>query len=316
MTNTPHRAQRIGFIGLGAMGAPRARRLISAGYEVTVWNRSPQPAAELAAVGAKVAHTPAELASECGIICSCLYDLAAIEEVYFGQDGVFDGIKPDSVLIEHATFDPEAAKRLAARATEHGVTLLDAPVSGGAEAAELGTLVVMIGGDSAVEPRVRQVLQSFATAIEWVGPSGAGLTLKLLNQMMVTIHSAAAGELAALLGTLGYDQAAAARALGHGWAGSAMLTRNLPIAFEADLSQPSKAPIGGLAEAQRLLNEMMFEASIDAPVFRAAVGQFDAATAQGMGRSDLAALTLLNRQQRERALARWISTRPRHQPDR
>lgn len=296
MTSIPSGTQRIGFIGLGAMGAPMARRLIASGYEVTVWNRSPQPAVELAAAGANVAATPAELASECEIICSCLYDLAAIEQVYFGDRGVFDGIKPDSVLIEHATFDPEAAKQLAARAAERGVTLLDAPVSGGAEAAELGTLVVMIGGNRAVESRVLPVLQSVATAIEWVGPSGAGLTLKLLNQMMVTIHSAAAGELAALLGTLGYDSLAAARALGHGWAGSAMLTRNLPISFEADLSQPSKAPIGGLGEAQRLLNGMLFEASIDAPVFRAAVAQFEAATALGMGRSDLAALTLLNRQ--------------------
>ena len=296
MTSTPTGTQRIGFIGLGAMGAPMARRLIASGYEVTVWNRSPQPAAELAAAGANVAATPAALASECEIICSCLYDFAAIEEVYFGDRGVFDGIKPDSVLIEHATFDPEAAKQLAARAAEHGVTLLDAPVSGGAEAATLGTLVVMIGGSRAVESRVLPVLQSVATAIEWVGPSGAGLTLKLLNQMMVTIHSAAAGELAALLGTLGYDPLAAARALGHGWAGSAMLARNLPISFEADLSKPSQAPIGGLGEAQRLLNGMLFEASIDAPVFRAAVAQFEAATASGMGRSDLAALTLLNRQ--------------------
>ncbi|WP_029988280.1 NAD(P)-dependent oxidoreductase [Leucobacter sp. PH1c] len=290
--------RRIGFIGLGAMGAPMAHRLVDAGYDVTVWNRSPERTRPLTDRGAKLASSPAELAAKNDLVLSCLLDTAVIREVHTGPDGTFSGSRPGQVIVEHGTFSPEAARELSAAAEARGLSFVDAPVSGGAVAAAAGALVVMAGGPSAAEASLRAVASAYAAVVEWLGPAGSGLALKLINQMLVSTHVAAASEAARLIQELGIEGGAATRALTGGWAGSAMLARCLPLALDASgaaLQEPSDATIGGLAEAQQLVHGIGTMRNVGLPVFAAAAARFTEARARGWGSRDLAALVELER---------------------
>ncbi|MBL3700708.1 NAD(P)-dependent oxidoreductase [Leucobacter luti] len=294
MTGTSSPA-RVGFIGLGAMGAPMAHRLLDAGHELHVWNRSPERAAPFAARGARVADGPAELAESCDIVLGCVLGSAAVREVYLCEGGLVSAARPGLVLVEHGTFDPGLASELGAAAAARGVFFADAPVSGGAVAAAAGTLAVMAGGHPEARQPLLEVAAAYAGVIEWLGPVGSGLALKLVNQMLVSTHVAIAAEAANLIDALGIDPAAATRALSGGWAQSAMLERCLPLALAADFEAPSDATIGGLAEAQRLLAELSATTATPLPVFASAAERFAAARALGWGGRDLAALAALTR---------------------
>lgn len=287
-------ALKVGFVGLGAMGAPMAERVLEAGFELSVWNRNVERARDIAARGATVAKDPAALAESSDVVLSCLLDAGAIDQVYRGQRGLLEGAHQGLILLEHGTFDPEFARELGEEAAELGAYFLDAPVSGGSSAAEAGTLATMVGGDPAVEANARQVVSAYANVIEWLGPVGSGLTLKLVNQMLVTAHVAAACEAGALIQQLPLDPTAAARVLNHGWASSAMLSRCLPMTFGQDLTGDSDASLGGLREAQQLVLRMAEQHEVTVPVFDRAVTRFDQGRERGWGNRDLAALTELN----------------------
>ncbi|NLS09245.1 NAD(P)-dependent oxidoreductase [Nesterenkonia sp. MY13] len=286
----------VGFIGLGAMGAPMARRALKAGYRLKVWNRTPARSAPLVEAGAEEAASPTELAASCDIVLSCLLNTEVIRKMYSGEEGLLAAAAEGTILIEHGTFDPEAAEELAAEAETHGVHFVDAPISGGAVAAESGSLVVMAGGPSEAESALREVAATYASTVEWLGSAGSGLRLKLINQMLVSTHVAVAAEAAQLIQALGIDHAAATRALSNGWAQSTMLERCLPIAFTEDLSQDSNAPIGGLKEAQRLLIRSSDATGVKLDVFRQAAAQFTEARDRGWSPRDLAALATLSDQ--------------------
>lgn len=285
---------KVGFVGLGAMGGPMAKRVLEAGFELSVWNRNVERTRDIVERGATLAKDPAALAESSDVVMSCLLGSDAIEEVYRGKRGLLAGAHEGLILVEHGTFNPEFAKSLGNEAAMLGASFVDAPVSGGSSAANAGTLVTMVGGDAAAEASVREVAGAYASSIEWLGPVGSGLMLKLVNQMLVTAHVAAACEAAALVQLLPIDPAAATRALNHGWASSAMLSRCLPIAFTQDLTAGSDANLGGLREAQHLVLQMAEQTGVAVPVFDRAVTRFDQARENGWGGRDLAALTGLN----------------------
>lgn len=287
-------ALKVGFVGLGAMGGPMAERVLEAGFDLAVWNRNIERTRQLSARGAAVANNPAELAEASDVVMSCLLDAEAIDVVYRGEKGLFAGSHNGLILVEHGTFNPEFARELGEEAAAQGVYFVDAPVSGGRLAAAAGTLVTMLGGDTAVETTVREVVSAYSDSIEWLGPVGSGLTLKLVNQMLVTAHVAAAGEAAALIQQLPLEPVAATRVLGHGWARSAMLSRCLPMAFAEDLTVDSDANLGGLEEAQELVLRMAEGLGVAVPVFDRAVARFDEGRKKGWGNRDLAALTALS----------------------
>lgn len=280
----------VGFLGLGAMGAPMAQQVLDAGHRLKVWNRTRARTEPFAKQGAEVLQTPAEVAGSCDIVLSCLLNTEVIREVYLGERGVFAGAREGLVLVEHGTFQPDLAAELGEAASQAGVLFVDAPVSGGAAAAQAGSLVVMAGGPTAAERPVREVAGCYASVVEWLGPVGSGLQMKLVNQMLVTSHVAASAEAARLINYLGLSPEGASRVLGGGWAQSAMLDRCLPMAFEADLTADSNAPIGGLAEAQRLISELAEEAGTQLPVFTGAAERFAEAVRAGWGSRDFAAL--------------------------
>lgn len=190
---------RVGFLGLGAIGTPMAAR-VARDHQLTVWNRTGDRATAFAARhGAAAAATPAELARAVDVIITCLPTSREVAEVIEGPDGLNQGMRSGMLLLDCTSGDPGTSRRLAAELAARGVEFADAPVSGGTNGAEAGTLTVMIGGDPAVVERARPVLQSFAARIQHVGPVGAGHAVKAVNNTLLATNIRAVGEgLAAL----------------------------------------------------------------------------------------------------------------------
>ena len=227
-------ATRIGFIGLGTMGAPMVRRLLSGGYAVTVWARRLEAIAPLAAAGAHAATTPADVASNADIIMTMVTDTKAVEEVVLGERGIVWGVSAGSLVVDHSTISPNGARRIASALTTHGVEMLDAPVSGGSAAAETGTLAIMIGGSKPAVERLTPVLSSYATTIVHVGASGAGQVAKACNQICTIVNQLGAAEAMLLAERAGVDPRAVKDALMGGFAASRMLDLQAPKMIARD----------------------------------------------------------------------------------
>jgi 3-hydroxyisobutyrate dehydrogenase-like beta-hydroxyacid dehydrogenase len=281
----------VGFVGLGAMGSRMAARLLAADFRLLVYNRTPGPADALRDLGAEVVATPAEVAERADVICGCLLDGAAVAEVYESAQGLIGSSRRDQVYVEHGTFAPQLARDLAARLQERGATFLDAPVTGGPEAAAAGRLVAMVGGAEAAVAEMADVFRAYLGRVLHVGASGAGLQLKLVNQLLVTCHVAAAAEASALIRRLDLPLATSAEVLNAGWAASAMLARSLQRLQDGELGV-SDATIGGLIEPQRLIRDLAEEAGVSLATTSAAARMFTEASDAGNGAADLAAMVL------------------------
>ncbi|MGN6390825.1 MAG: NAD(P)-dependent oxidoreductase [Gemmatimonadales bacterium] len=190
----------VAFLGLGAIGSPMAARLAAQG-PLTVWNRTAARATAFAARHrATVAATPREAAREADTVITCLGTSADVESLLDGPEGLLAGFHAGSLLLDCTSGDPSTSRRIAARLGERGVAFADAPVSGGTNGAESGTLTVMVGGDAATFARARPILEAFGRRIEHVGPVGAGDALKAVNNALLAANILAVGEgLAALV---------------------------------------------------------------------------------------------------------------------
>jgi 3-hydroxyisobutyrate dehydrogenase-like beta-hydroxyacid dehydrogenase len=195
---------RLGFCGLGQMGLPMATRLLDAGHEITVWNRTPEKAEPLQDRGAKVAATPADAAKRSEAVITMLSTPEVVEEVVFGPNGVAEGLAPGSVLIEMSTIGQDAARRIARRLPE-GTELLEAPVRGSIPAATDGSLRILAGGSEEAYARWRTVLEAMGIPAH-VGPLGVGSGMKLVNNAATLSVTSLLGELLALTDRLGLDQ--------------------------------------------------------------------------------------------------------------
>jgi 2-hydroxy-3-oxopropionate reductase len=217
--------ETVGFIGLGLMGRPMALNLLKAGYPLVVHSRSRGPVDELARAGARVAGSPAEVASEATVVITMVPDTPDVELVLTGPKGVFEGVRPGSVLIDMSSISPVAAKRLAGLAAERGATMLDAPVSGGEIGAIQGTLSIMIGGEAAAVERVRPIFEVMGNPerVIHVGESGAGQICKVCNQMAIGGALAVVSELMVLARKAGVDPWKVREALLGGFAASRVL---------------------------------------------------------------------------------------------
>jgi 3-hydroxyisobutyrate dehydrogenase-like beta-hydroxyacid dehydrogenase len=187
----------VGFIGLGSQGGPMAGRIVEAGFPTTLWARRPASLEPFADTAAKVAESPAELAADSDLVCLCVVGDADVEEVTAGENGVLAGLKPGGVIAVHSTVHPKTCHVLAKAAGPQGVSVIDAPVSGGAPAVAERRLLVMVGGDADVVERCRPVFASYADQIVHLGELGTGQTTKLLNNLLFTANlGTAAGTLA------------------------------------------------------------------------------------------------------------------------
>ena len=192
--------KRIGFIGLGAMGAPMAKHLLKAGYRLSVFDLNPQPMTELKAVGAVEAGSAAAAALEADVIITVLPACEEVKAAVLGAKGVLEAAKSGAVLIDMSSIAPHTSRLVAEEAQARGIKFMDAPVSGGTIAAENGTLTIMVGGDKELLEEHRGILEAMGKTIYHVGGIGMGETIKMINQVLVGINILAIAE-AFVLGT-------------------------------------------------------------------------------------------------------------------
>lgn len=197
---------KLAFLGLGYMGSRMAARLLGAGYPLTVWNRDAAKTEPLAARGATVGDSPRAAAQGADIVIAMLANDEAVQEVILGVEGALSGAKSGTVLIEMSTISPDTARAEAAEAAAQGVVMIDAPVAGSTPQAEEGSLIVFAGGDEAIFERCRPVLAAMSKAAHYMGPSGAGATMKLINNTLLGVGLQAIAEAATLGQKAGLDR--------------------------------------------------------------------------------------------------------------
>ena len=231
--------EQLGYLGLGMMGFPMARRLVNAGHNVAVWNRSSGKAAMLVEAGAKLAGCPRDVGATANIVFMCLTDAAAVEAVVFGPDGLATAAGAGKLVVDFSSIHPDAARSIAARLkSANGMRWIDAPVSGGTMGAEQGTLAVMAGGDAADIERVRPYVLAMARRLTHMGPTGAGQTSKLCNQVIVGCAMAVLAEATRLAVNAGIDAERLPEALAGGFADSIPLQLFVPRMAQGIHSPP------------------------------------------------------------------------------
>ena len=194
---------KVGFIGLGSQGGPMARRIVEGGYETTLWARRPATLEPFADTPAKVAESPAELAAASDLVCLCVVGDADIDEITGGDGGLLAAMTPGAVIAIHSTVHPKTCRDLAKSAGARGISIIDAPVSGGGPAAADGRLLVMVGGDADVVERCRPVFETYADPVVHLGELGSGQTTKLLNNLLFTANLGTAATALSLANSLG-----------------------------------------------------------------------------------------------------------------
>lgn len=211
----------LGFAGIGLMGLPMCKRLLAAGYPLTVWNRNPEKCAPLVEAGARQVATPAELCQHADVVMLCLSDTLVVREVVFGPGGVAEGANKGQLLVDFSSLEPTATREMSAQlASQTGMSWLDAPVSGGVVGAEAGSLAIMVGGEAANLERVRPVLLALGQQVTHMGGVGAGQVTKACNQMIVACNALVIAEVVALAERAGVEAGLIAEALAGGFADS------------------------------------------------------------------------------------------------
>ena len=206
---------KVGFIGTGRMGAPMVRRLADAGHEVTALGRTPEKLAAAKELGATAVETPAELARDADAVVVCVFTDEQVRQIVLTDD-LLGAMRPGSTLILHTTGNPRTAETIAAKAADAGISVLDAPVSGGPHDIAAGTVTVFVGGDDDALTRALPLLSSYADPVLHVGPTGSGQRVKLVNNTLFAAQIGIVAEAVDLGRRLGLDEATLLSALPHG----------------------------------------------------------------------------------------------------
>ncbi len=228
---------KIGYIGLGLMGKSIARNILKAGFDLTVHNRSRESVRELVGEGAHEAYSPKEVAQQVDVVFTNLPDSPDVELVALGEEGIFEGAHRGLIFVDNSTIKPANTKMIGKRLAEEGVTMLDAPVSGGDIGAKAGTLTIMVGGSAEALEKVMPVLCSVGQTITHVGGLGDGQIAKVANQIMVAAQMVAMGELLIFAQKAGADPEKVIDAIRGGAAGCWAL-ENKPQRLFAGERQP------------------------------------------------------------------------------
>ncbi len=225
---------RIGFVGLGIMGKPMAKNLLKAGYELVVFDVVEAPLKEVVAAGAKAATSPNDVASQCEIIITMLPNSPHVKTAVLGKNGVIEGVKAGSIVVDMSSIAPLASREVAAELAAKGVEMLDAPVSGGEPKAVEGTLAIMVGGKQEVFDKVKDILLKMGASAVLCGNIGAGNVTKLANQIIVALNIAAMSEALVLATKAGVDPEKVFDAIKGGLAGSTVLNAKAPMVLQGN----------------------------------------------------------------------------------
>ncbi len=226
---------KIGFIGLGIMGKPMAKNLMKAGHELVVFDVVKENVDHLVAAGASAANSSKAVAEQCPIIITMLPNSPHVKTVVLGDNGVLEGAKEGTILIDMSSIAPEASQEIAKACAQKGIRMIDAPVSGGEPKAVDGTLSIMVGGDKTVFESVKDdVLLKMGASAVYCGEIGAGNTTKLANQVVVACNIAACAEAFTLAKKAGVDPELVFDAIKGGLAGSTVMNAKLPLMLEGN----------------------------------------------------------------------------------
>jgi 3-hydroxyisobutyrate dehydrogenase/2-hydroxy-3-oxopropionate reductase len=279
---------KLGFVGLGKMGRPMTQKLLAAGHEVHVFNRSRPAIDALAGEGATPSDSAAQVAERAEIVLTALPTPETVDAVYAEMAGAARG---GQIYIDHSTVSPGLNRACAERLKRKGADFLDAPVSGGPAGASGGTLTVMVGGDQPVFDRALPVLQTFGKNIRLCGPTGAGQVVKLINQLLVGIHTSAIAEAAVFGAALGADPQVVLDLIGTSFGGSTMMTRNMPRFMSRDFS--GATPVGLILKDLGLIHDEARAANVPLLLGGLAEQRFVEARGKGWNDEDMAALVKL-----------------------
>ena len=281
-------AENVALLGLGTMGAGMAANLLKAGFSLSVYNRTAAKAQALTSAGAQFATTPAEAANDASVIISMLSDDAASREVWLGSDGALDAVRKGAILIESSTVSPTWIAELAEAASQRGIALLDAPVTGSRTQAEAGQLSFLVGGSGAALERVSPVLKAMSKEIVHLGSVGSGAKMKLINNFLCGVQVASLAEGLAWIERSGLDRDKALTVLKSGAPGSPLLgaisarmvSQNYAVNFLLTLM--TKDLLYAQNEAARN--------NVDLKTAEVARSLFEVAIAQGLGNEDMSSV--------------------------
>ena len=288
--------ERIGFVGLGLMGAGFTKRLVATGYEVIGFDPDPTRAHEAARHGVRIVASAAEIAKACDLVLICVINTAAVEDATLGPRGVFAaGDITGKIIVDHSTTEIQATLRIADQLRGRNALFVDAPVSGGPGAAEAGTLAIMAGGPNAAMPRIAPVMANLGHMTH-MGGSGAGQATKLVNQTIVLSNYCVLAEALRLGEAYGVDTSKIPQALGPGHAGSNLLAVALPRMAAQDF-----APRGYARQVLKDLELLQSAAAaqhIAMPMAAQALTLYRLLVASGQSEMDAGAVVTLYPQQR------------------
>ena len=278
----------VGVIGLGRMGRPMVRGLLQAGHTVHIFNRSRPAIEELAAQGAHPAEGAAQLAASAELVLTVLPTPESVEHVYRDLASV---ARAGQIFADHSTVSPSLNRRCAEWLGARGARFLDAPVSGGPGGAEAGTLTVMVGGEAEDFERALPALRAFGQNIRLCGPVGSGQVIKLVNQLLVAVHTSAIAEAAVFGVKLGADPQVILELIGTSFGSSAMLQRNLPRFAERDFTPAT--PVSLILKDLGVIHDEARSTRIPLPLGTLAQQQFVEAVGRGLGEQDMASIVAL-----------------------
>lgn len=284
----------VGFVGLGLMGRPMALNLLRAGHQVSVWARRPESMQPLLEAGAQAGESPADLGARCEVVISMVADAPDVAEVALGTAGVASRPRTGLIFVDMSTIAPKAAQDISAKLAEHGVRMIDAPVSGGEVGAIAGNLTIMAGGDEAAFQTCVPLFEAMGKTVTLIGGPGAGQVTKACNQILTGVGVAAVAEALNFARRSGVDAGRVREALLGGFAysrvlenhGQRMLDRNFKPGFKAWMHQKDMRIV--MEEAHRL--------GLALPSSAATAQMFNALVGSGMGEEDsIAVLRLLEK---------------------
>jgi len=281
---------RVAVLGLGAMGSRMAMNLHGAGFALRIWNRDRTKARALAEAGARLVDSPGDAATGVSFVLSIVADDGATRDVMLGDTGILARAAPGTIIIDASTNTVATAREMASAAAARGIRYLDAPVLGSLPQAEAKELVFLVGGDREAFERSKQVLGAMSRMSHYLGGSGAGATIKLINNMVSGALLAVLAEAAQVVESAGLDPATAVAALSDGAAGSRMLKSKLPQIFERDFTPQFQLEL--MEKDMRYYLQLAADLDRPAPLASLVRSQYQAARRAALGKLDSSAIFL------------------------
>lgn len=275
----------VGFIGLGNMGQGMADNLFAKGADPLVFTRTKSKIDAMVERGARGADSAADLTGRVDVVLACLPSVQTSVDVLIGE--VIPAAKSGQVIVDHSTVDIGTSRRCAEAAAARGAMFIDAPISGGPPGAQGGTLAIMCGGKQEAFDIAKPYFDLMGANVKLMGPTGAGTAMKLINQLLVGVHTVAAAEAFALANSAGVDIQTAADLLGVSWGGSTMVTRSAPITAAREFEN-SAAPVRNLDKDLGIIKALAESEGLALNLALEAQAMYGQMMAQGEGENDIA----------------------------